>query len=78
MLQEIRIPEISENVSSGKVVGVLVKVGDMVAVDDVLIEFETEKALVEIPSTVDGKIVELPVEEGREMRVGDLIAKIEP
>lgn len=77
MLEEIRIPEISENVISGKVVSVLVKVGDVVEVDDVLIEFETEKALVEIPSTVTGKIMELPVEEGREMQVGDLIARIE-
>ena len=77
MIEEVRIPEISENVASGRVVSVLVRMGDMVAVDDILIEFETEKALVEIPSTAAGKIVTLPVEEGQEMQVGDLIAKIE-
>ncbi|RJQ87935.1 MAG: branched-chain alpha-keto acid dehydrogenase subunit E2 [Desulfobacteraceae bacterium] len=77
MIQEVRIPEISENVTSGKVVKVLVKAGDMVDVDDVLIEFETEKALVEIPSTAKGKIVELLAKEGQEMQVGDLIAKVE-
>lgn len=77
MIEEIKIPEISENVTSGKVVKVLVKKGDTVAVDDILIEFETEKALVEIPSTVAGVIVELLAEEGREMQVGDVIAKVE-
>jgi pyruvate dehydrogenase E2 component (dihydrolipoamide acetyltransferase) len=77
MIKEVRIPEISENVTSGKVVKVLVKQGDMIDVDDVLIEFETEKALVEIPSTVKGKVVELLAEEGAEMQVGDLIVKVE-
>jgi pyruvate dehydrogenase E2 component (dihydrolipoamide acetyltransferase) len=77
MIEEVRIPEISENVTAGKVVKVLVKEGDPVDVDDILIEFETEKALVEIPSTVKGKIVEMLAREGREMNVGDVIAKVE-
>jgi pyruvate dehydrogenase E2 component (dihydrolipoamide acetyltransferase) len=76
MLEEVKIPEISENVTSGRVVSVLVKLGDRIEVDDILIEFETEKALVEIPSTVKGEIVALPVQEGQEMQVGDVIAKI--
>ncbi len=42
MIEEVRIPEISENVASGRVVSVLVRMGDMVAVYDILIEFETE------------------------------------
>ncbi|KJS30329.1 MAG: hypothetical protein VR64_16640 [Desulfatitalea sp. BRH_c12] len=77
MIKEVRIPEISENVTSGKVVSVLVKEGDMIDVDDILIEFETEKALVEIPSTAKGKIIELLAREGQEMQVGDLIVKVE-
>jgi pyruvate dehydrogenase E2 component (dihydrolipoamide acetyltransferase) len=77
MIEEVRIPEISENVTSGKVVSVLVKEGDRVEVDDILIEFETEKALVEIPSTAKGKIIEVLAQEGREMNVGDVIAKVE-
>jgi pyruvate dehydrogenase E2 component (dihydrolipoamide acetyltransferase) len=76
MLEEVKIPEISENVTSGRVVSVLVKLGDRIEVDDILIEFETEKALVEIPSTVKGEIVALPVQEGEDMQVGDVIAKI--
>jgi len=77
MIKEVRIPEISENVNSGKVVKVLVQEGDRVDIDDILIEFETEKALVEIPSTAKGKIVDLPVKEGQELHVGDVIARVE-
>lgn len=77
MIKEIRIPEISENVTSGKVVNVLVQEGDVIDVDDILIEFETEKALVEIPSTAKGRIVALLAREGQEMQVGDLIVKVE-
>ena len=77
MIEEVRIPEISENVTSGKVVKVLVQTGDRVDIDDILIEFETEKALVEIPSTAKGRIMDLPVKEGQEMHVGDLIATVE-
>jgi len=77
MIEEVKIPEISENVESGTVVSVLVKVGDMIDIDDVLIEFETEKSLVDIPSTVKGKITELLAKEGDEMRVGDVIARVD-
>jgi pyruvate dehydrogenase E2 component (dihydrolipoamide acetyltransferase) len=77
MLEEVRIPEISENVTSGNIVRVLVKVGDMIEVDDILVEFETEKALVDIPSTVKGKITEMLAKEGDEMKVGDVIARVD-
>ena len=40
MLKDVKVPEISENVTSGTIVEVLVKVGDTVAVDDVLVELE--------------------------------------
>jgi pyruvate dehydrogenase E2 component (dihydrolipoamide acetyltransferase) len=77
MIEEVKIPEISENVESGTIVQVLVEVGDMIDIDDVLVEFETEKALVEIPSTVKGKITELLAKKGDEMRVGDVIARVD-
>ena len=77
MLEEVKIPEISENVESGTVVSVLVKVGDMIAVDDPVIELETDKALVEIPSPYAGRIAEIPVNEGDEVRIGDVIARVD-
>ena len=77
MLEEVKIPEISENVESGTVVSVLVKVGDMIVVDDPVIELETDKALVEIPSPYAGRIAEIPVNEGDEVRIGDVIARVD-
>ena len=77
MIEEVKVPEISENVESGTVVSVLVQVGDMIDIDDVLVEFETEKALVDIPSTAKGLIAELLAKVGDEMRVGDVIAKVD-
>jgi biotin carboxyl carrier protein len=77
MLKDVKIPEISENVTSGSIVEVLVKVGDTVAVDDVLVEMETEKAVVEIPSPYAGQISEVLVEAGDEKNVGDVIVRIE-
>ena len=77
MIAEVKVPEISENVESGTVVSVLVQVGDMIDIDDVLVEFETEKALVDIPSTVKGLIAELLAKVGDEMRVGDVIARVD-
>ncbi len=77
MLKDIKIPEISENVTTGTVVAVLVKIGDHVEAEDPVIEFETEKAVVEIPAQASGKIVALLVQEGDQKSVGDVIAKLE-
>jgi pyruvate dehydrogenase E2 component (dihydrolipoamide acetyltransferase) len=77
MIKEITVPEIGEKVESGKVVAVLVAVGDTVAQDDGIIEFETDKAVVEIPSPDNGRIVEILVKEGDELKIGDVVARLE-
>ena len=77
MIKDVKVPEISENVTSGKIVEVLVDVGDSVAVDDVLVEMETEKAVVEIPSPYAGRVSEILAKEGEEKNVGEVIARIE-
>lgn len=77
MIEDIRVPEIGEKVESGEVVGVLVKKGDRVAVDDIIIELETEKATVEIPSPFEGRITEVLVKEGDPIKVGDVIARVD-
>jgi pyruvate dehydrogenase E2 component (dihydrolipoamide acetyltransferase) len=74
---DVQIPEISENVTSGTVVSLNVRIGDAVKIDEVLIELETDKAVVEIPSTVDGIVRELLVAEGDEIAVGAVIARID-
>jgi len=63
----ITIPELGEGVDSVDVVAVLIKVGDTIAIDQPLIEVETEKAAVEVPSTIAGTITEIHVAEGQRL-----------
>ena len=77
MIQAVKVPEIGENVESGVVVAVHVSVGDRVAVDDTVIELETDKALVEIPSPYEGRVTEVLAETGTQLNVGDVIARLE-
>ena len=60
----INLPELGEGVDSVDVVSVLVAVGDTIEVDQGLIEVETEKASVEVPSTTAGTVTEVHVKEG--------------
>ncbi len=60
----VKLPELGEGVDSVDVVAVLVAVGDRVEKDQGLIEVETEKASVEVPSTAAGTVTELHVAEG--------------
>jgi len=77
MAIEVRVPEVSENVSQGKVISVLVAVGDLVEVDQSLIELETDKAVVAIPSPVGGKVASIQAAEGATLKIGDVILSVE-
>lgn len=77
MIKEIQLPEISENVESGDVIEVLVKVGDFIEAEQPVVELETEKAAFEVPSPVSGKVVEINVEQGQKIKVGQIIAKVD-
>lgn len=67
MTTTVTIPELGEGVDNVDVVAVLVKVGDSIVVDQPLIEVETEKAAVEVPSTTAGTITEIHVEAGQSL-----------
>ncbi|MFW5785824.1 MAG: 2-oxo acid dehydrogenase subunit E2 [bacterium] len=77
MVQDVTLPEISENVDKGNVVSVLVSAGDQIKEQDPVLEIETEKAAVEVPSTVSGTVVEVLVGEGEEAKVGSVIIRVE-
>lgn len=77
MAIEFRLPELGENIEEGDVVKVLVSVGDRVTKDQPVMEVETEKAAVEIPSPADGVVREVHVREGQKVRVGELLLVIE-
>ncbi len=77
MALEIKVPEISDGINTGKVISLSVSVGDDVSADQTLLELETDKAVVEIPSPADGTIGEIKVEEGDEIEIGAVIMLLE-
>lgn len=76
MSTEIKLPELGENIESADIVSVLVKAGDQIDKDQSIIEIETDKATVEVPSTMSGTIEEVLVKEGDTIKVGQVIIKM--
>jgi len=74
---EFKVPDLGENIESADVINVLVKKGDVIVKDQGIIEIETDKATIEVPSSVEGKIVELNVKSGDKVKVGDVLLKVE-
>ncbi|WP_293031755.1 dihydrolipoamide acetyltransferase family protein [Natronococcus sp.] len=72
MVREFKLPDVGEGVAEGELVSWLVEEGDTVSEDQPVAEVETDKALVEVPSPVDGTVRELHWEEGEMVPVGDL------
>jgi pyruvate dehydrogenase E2 component (dihydrolipoamide acetyltransferase) len=72
-LFEFKLPDIGEGIHEGEIVKWFVKPGDEVNEDDVLAEVQNDKAVVEIPSPVKGKVLELKVDEGTVATVGQVI-----
>lgn len=77
MTHEIKLPAVSEGVTEGIVVGIVVVVGDQVAVDQTLLELETDKAVIDIPSPLAGKITEIRVTEGDSVATDAVIMVLE-
>ena len=77
MKQEIKLPEIADNVVSGFLARILVKVGDVIEKDQSIIEIETDKAATDIPSPAAGKIIDIKVHAGEEIHVGQTILILE-
>ena len=74
---EMKLPELGENIESADVISVLVKAGDAIEKDQAVIEIETDKATVEVPSNVSGRVTEVLVKEGSKTKVGDTLIKVE-
>lgn len=76
MTIEYKLPDLGEDIETGDVIGVFVSAGDSVTEDQALLEIETDKAAVEIPSPSSGKIKEVHVNEGDTVKVGQLLVTI--
>ncbi|GAE91802.1 dihydrolipoamide acetyltransferase component of pyruvate dehydrogenase complex [Gracilibacillus boraciitolerans JCM 21714] len=70
MAFEFKLPDIGEGIHEGEIVKWFVKAGDELKEDDVICEVQNDKAVVEIPSPVDGTVKEVHFEEGTVATVG--------
>ncbi len=71
------LPDLGENIESGDVIRILVAVGDRLAEDQTVIELETDKAVIEVPSSIDGTVTEILVQQGDTIAVGQPILEVE-
>jgi pyruvate/2-oxoglutarate dehydrogenase complex dihydrolipoamide acyltransferase (E2) component len=74
---DIMMPQLGESIAEGTVVKWLVSVGGMIEKDQSLLEVETEKVALEIPSPATGMLSEIVVQEGGTVPVGTLLARID-
>jgi len=77
MLTEFKLPELGENIDKGELVKVLVSVGDTISQDQAVIEIETDKATIEVPTSVAGTVKKILVKEGSTLKVGQPILSVE-
>src|ERR1700683_1266122 len=70
---EFRLQELGENISEGDLVRLMIAPGAKVSEGQPVMELETEKAVVEVPSTVSGVVQEIKVKEGEKIKVGQVI-----
>ena len=73
MVREFELPDVGEGVAEGEIVAWLVEPGDTVEEDQPVAEVETDKAVVEVPSPVNGTVETIRAEEGEMVPVGDVI-----
>ncbi|WP_141501300.1 dihydrolipoamide acetyltransferase family protein [Paenibacillus luteus] len=74
---EYRFPELGEGLHEGEIVKVNIKVGDTVTDDDIIMEVQNDKAIVEVPCPVNGKVLEVLVKDGQVCHVGEIVAIID-
>ena len=76
MAYELKLPDLGEGLTEGEVARWLVSEGQEVAEDDPLVEIQTDKTTVEIPSPAAGKVTQILVEEGKVVPVGTVLVVI--
>jgi pyruvate dehydrogenase E2 component (dihydrolipoamide acetyltransferase) len=74
---EFKLPELGENISQGDLVRLMVSPGSAVTEGQAVIELETDKAVVEVPSSVTGTVKDIRVKEGEKIKVGQVIFTVD-
>lgn len=76
-MTEFKLPELGENVHQGDLVRLMVAPGATVAEGQPVMELETDKAVVEVPSSISGTVKDVLVKQGEKLKVGQVIFTIE-
>jgi pyruvate dehydrogenase E2 component (dihydrolipoamide acetyltransferase) len=76
-LLEFKLPELGENIEQGDLVRLMVAPGATVSAGQSVMELETDKAVVEVPSSVSGTVKEIRVKEGDKIKVGQVIFTVD-
>src|SRR5260221_6202616 len=76
-MTDFHLPELGENIKAGDVLRILVKPGDTLAKDQPVLELETDKATIEVPSSVAGQVKEIKVKPGEKVKVGQAILSVD-
>jgi pyruvate dehydrogenase E2 component (dihydrolipoamide acetyltransferase) len=74
---EFKLPELGENISQGDLVRLMIAPGTKVSEGQPVMELETDKAVIEVPSSVSGVVKEVKVKEGEKIKVGQVIFTLE-
>jgi pyruvate dehydrogenase E2 component (dihydrolipoamide acetyltransferase) len=77
MPTDFTLPELGENITAGDVVRVLVSPGDSVAKDQAVLELETDKATIEVPSSIAGTVKDVRVKQGERIKVGQVVLTLD-
>jgi pyruvate dehydrogenase E2 component (dihydrolipoamide acetyltransferase) len=77
MATELKLPSLGENINEGEVVRVLASEGDVIAQDQPVVEIETDKAVIEVPSSSAGRVREVRVKAGERIAVGAVMLVLE-
>jgi len=77
MNEKIILPELGDGIEGGDVVNILVSNGDEIEKDSVLLELETDKAVLEFPSPQSGRITEIHIQKGDTVTVGQLLVTLD-
>jgi pyruvate dehydrogenase E2 component (dihydrolipoyllysine-residue acetyltransferase) len=74
---EFKMPELGENIESAEILKVLISEGDQIEVDQIVIEIETDKATVEVPTDISGKVLKVNVKDGDTAKIGQVIFTVQ-
>src|SRR5687768_5372957 len=76
-MTDMKLPELGENIEGGDVLRIMVKAGDTIKKDQAVIELETDKATIEVPSSVAGVVRDIRVKQGDKVNVGATILTVD-